>query len=197
MKVQNKVEQADGIIKKTTEKRCLQGVSWKSALESPMEKRNMKRLSPLLPILRGKDCSPLLMLHIIVLFLSCWIPALATTTYYFKNAYLQPLISAVVERFEAKEGREAVLDDLPVLESEVNKLIKEEGITGNLDIVALSSFLGQTEEMPAINAILGGVVANDVIKIVASKGEPIIHNLFLYSLFDGAGWVELLGQQKA
>ena len=63
--------------------------------------------------------------------------------------------------------------------------------------MALSSFLGQTEEMPAINAILGGVVANDVIKIVASKGEPIIHNLFLYSLFDGAGWVELLGQQKA
>lgn len=70
-------------------------------------------------------------------------------------------------------------------------------MTGSIDSWALSSFLEQTEEMPAINAILGGVVANDVIKIVASKGEPIINNLFLYSLLDGAGWVELLGQEKA
>lgn len=44
--------------------------------------------------------------------------------------------------------------------------------------------------MPAINAVLGGVVANDVIKVVASKGEPLINNLFMYSLLDGAGWVE-------
>ena len=61
------------------------------------------------------------------------------------------------------------------------------------DAWALSSFLEQTEEMPAINAIVGGVVANDIIKIVAANGEPLINNMFLYSLLDGAGWVERLG----
>ena len=46
--------------------------------------------------------------------------------------------------------------------------------------------------MPALNAIVGGVVSNDIIKIVAAKGEPMINNLFVYSLLDGTGWVERL-----
>lgn len=96
-------------------------------------------------------------------------------------------------RFERSEGRLALSSDYPVLEPALITLCKEEGHTGgSIDGNALVSFLEQTEEMPALNAILGGVVANDTIKIVASKGEPIINNIFMYSLLEGGGWVERL-----
>jgi ubiquitin-like 1-activating enzyme E1 A len=96
-------------------------------------------------------------------------------------------------RFERTEGRSACSTDYPVLEPALSTLCKEEGHTGgSVDGTGLASFLEQTEEMPAINAILGGVVANDTIKIVSSKGEPIINNIFMYSLLDGGGWVERL-----
>jgi len=96
-------------------------------------------------------------------------------------------------RFERSEGRLALPLDHAILEPALLKVCKVEGHTGgSVDGRALGSFLEQTEEMPAINAILGGVVANDTIKIVASKGEPIINNLFMYSLLEGGGWVERL-----
>jgi molybdopterin/thiamine biosynthesis adenylyltransferase len=41
---------------------------------------------------------------------------------------------------------------------------------------------------------MGGIAANDAVKIVTCKGEPAINQLFLYSLFDGAGWVEKAAQ---
>jgi ubiquitin-like 1-activating enzyme E1 A len=46
--------------------------------------------------------------------------------------------------------------------------------------------------MPAINAVVGGILANDLLKAVSKKGEPI-HNLFMYSLADGVGSVEPYG----
>lgn len=47
-------------------------------------------------------------------------------------------------------------------------------------------------EMPAVAAIVGGVLANDLLKAVAHKGEPL-RNLFMYSLTDGVGSVEPYG----
>lgn len=43
--------------------------------------------------------------------------------------------------------------------------------------------------MPAVSAVLGGVLANDVVKAVARKGETL-DNFFLYSIADGAGVVD-------
>jgi ubiquitin-like 1-activating enzyme E1 A len=48
------------------------------------------------------------------------------------------------------------------------------------------------EEMPAINAVVGGIVANEVLKATSGKGEPI-RNFFLFSLTDGAGFVQFFG----
>ena len=48
------------------------------------------------------------------------------------------------------------------------------------------------DEMPAISAIVGGILANDVLKAVSKKGEPI-RNLFMYSLADGVGSIEAYG----
>ncbi|KAL4523103.1 hypothetical protein Ndes2526A_g07814 [Nannochloris sp. 'desiccata'] len=149
---ENKTDQSDGTTKKTTEVKSVQGVSWEAALGAPVEKRQMKRMSPFLPLLR------------------------------------------VCMRFERIEGRSALSSDYAVLEPALLNLCKVEGHTGgSVDGTALGSFLESTEEMPAINAILGGVVANDTIKIVASKGEPVINNIFMYSLLEGGGWVERLG----
>jgi ubiquitin-like 1-activating enzyme E1 A len=97
-------------------------------------------------------------------------------------------------RFERTEGRSAVSSDYSILEPALSNLCKVEGHTNSgVDRTTLSSFLEQNEEMPAINAILGGVVANDTIKVVSSKGEPLINNIFMYSLLEGGGWVERLG----
>ena len=85
--------------------------------------------------------------------------------------------------------------DVDALKTAVEELRNEEGLMkgSEVDDWALAAFVQHPQEMPAINAIVGGVVANDVIKITASKGEPIINNLFLYSLVDGGGWVEKVG----
>jgi len=101
----------------------------------------------------------------------------------------------VCGRFEVENKRQAETADLTALEQALETLCSSEGLVGATpQDLGLGSYLGDTEEMPAINAVVGGVVANDIIKVVASKGEPIINNLFLYSLLDGAGWVERLGE---
>ena len=46
--------------------------------------------------------------------------------------------------------------------------------------------------LPAVNAICGGVLANETLKAVSHKGEPI-NNFFLFALMDGAGIVQRAG----
>lgn len=57
-----------------------------------------------------------------------------------------------------------------------------------VDDRGLESYAGDGEGMPAISAVVGGVLANEVLKAVSKKGEPL-QNLFLFSLVDGAGAV--------
>ena len=44
-------------------------------------------------------------------------------------------------------------------------------------------------ELAPINAVIGGVLANEVLKLVSHKGEPF-NNFFFFTLSDGAGVVE-------
>lgn len=54
--VQNKVEDKEGGRATTTQERHhVDGVAWVDALQAKVEKRNVKRMSSLLPILRGMD----------------------------------------------------------------------------------------------------------------------------------------------
>ena len=48
------------------------------------------------------------------------------------------------------------------------------------------------EPLPAVNAICGGVLANEMLKAVSHKGEPV-NNFFLCSLSDSAGIVQRVG----
>jgi molybdopterin/thiamine biosynthesis adenylyltransferase len=52
--IENKTEQSDGTSKTITEEKSMEGVSWETAVGAAVEKRQMRRMSPFLPILRGK-----------------------------------------------------------------------------------------------------------------------------------------------
>lgn len=43
--------------------------------------------------------------------------------------------------------------------------------------------------VPAVLAVLGGVLANDVIKLVSKKGELGVDRMFCYTVLDDAGWI--------
>ena len=60
-----------------------------------------------------------------------------------------------------------------------------------IDIETLQDYLEGTEEMAPVNSIVGGVLANEVLKAVSGRGEPY-DNLFLYSMADGGGFIERL-----
>ena len=53
----------------------------------------------------------------------------------------------------------------------------------------MQEFAKGTHEMPAVNAVLGGVLANEMLKTVSSKGTPVL-NFFLYSLTDAQGVIQ-------
>ena len=55
----------------------------------------------------------------------------------------------------------------------------------------LSDFSDSSEELPAVNAVIGGILANEALKAVSHHGAPI-NNVFLYSLHDGLGEVETM-----
>ena len=60
-----------------------------------------------------------------------------------------------------------------------------------LDRETLQDYLESPEEMAPVNSIVGGVLANEVLKAISGKGDPF-DNLFLYSMSTGAGIVEKL-----
>ena len=47
-------------------------------------------------------------------------------------------------------------------------------------------------ELPPVSAVLGGVLANEVLKVVSHKGEPV-NNFFFFSVMDNIGQIETLG----
>ena len=55
----------------------------------------------------------------------------------------------------------------------------------------LADFVEESEEMPPVNAVLGGLLANEAMKAVSCHGLPI-NNVLLFSLHDGMGEVETM-----
>lgn len=53
----------------------------------------------------------------------------------------------------------------------------------------LSSTITATAEFAPVCAVLGGVIANNIVMAVSASGSPL-NNLFYYTLFDGKGVVE-------
>lgn len=57
----------------------------------------------------------------------------------------------------------------------------------------LDAWLGSSNEFAPVCAIVGGVAANNVVKIVSQSDAPL-NNLLYFTLFDGRGVVEARGQ---
>jgi ubiquitin-like 1-activating enzyme E1 A len=111
------------------------------------------------------------------------------------------LILRIVAEFEKRHSR------LPTSSTggnnnndveEMKRIAKEQGLPhGAVDDSALMAYIpeqqsGDNNEMPAVNAIVGGILANAVLSAVSRKGEPL-NNLFCFSLLDGMGMVETVG----
>ena len=102
-------------------------------------------------------------------------------------------MAAVCARFEQQHGRSVGKQDLEHLRELRAAVCEEAGVDpGLLPNDLLEAYAHSEEDMPAINAIVGGVLANELIKAVGRKNEPV-NNFFLFSLVDGAGAVEKMG----
>lgn len=115
--------------------------------------------------------------------------------------------------FERQKGRFPGAGDLDFLAQQARILAAEaradaavDGAGANLGVAArdlvsedvmpeeaLREYVLGTAELPPVSAVLGGVLANEILKAVSHKGEPI-NNCFFFSLADNVGLVETLGQ---
>ncbi|XP_058103146.1 SUMO-activating enzyme subunit 1B-1-like isoform X2 [Magnolia sinica] len=99
----------------------------------------------------------------------------------------------VIEKFELVEGRnpgETSITDLPrVLQLRKElcaaQLLNESQIPDNL----LERLLAGTQEHPAVCAIIGGILGQEVIKAISGKGDPL-KNFFFFDAADGKGIIE-------
>jgi ubiquitin-like 1-activating enzyme E1 A len=99
----------------------------------------------------------------------------------------------VIEVFEESEGRKhgecSLLDLARVLE--IKKQLCEANSVSESHIpdILLERLITGTTEFPPVCAIVGGILAQEVIKAVSGKGDPL-KNFFYYDGEDGKGVME-------
>lgn len=54
---------------------------------------------------------------------------------------------------------------------------------------AAAAYAFGDRELPPVNAVVGGLLANEVLKALSHKGEPV-NNWYFYSLASGVGQIE-------
>lgn len=99
------------------------------------------------------------------------------------------LCSAACAQFEQTHKRQAAASDLLAVKQIVENIRAQ---TQGCKIQVPDAFIEEhlcAEPLPAVNAICGGVLANELLKAVSHKGEPV-NNFFFFSLSDGAGIVQ-------
>ena len=97
--------------------------------------------------------------------------------------------------------------DLPLLLETGHSLARSDGVSphalpafaddGALALLARGCASGLGRQHPSVAAVVGGALANDVVRAVSKKGSPAVDNLFCFSLVDGKGVVERLGEVAA
>eukprot|EP00899_Mesostigma_viride_P028732 jgi/Mesvir1/9043/Mv21326-RA.1 len=100
----------------------------------------------------------------------------------------------VVEEWETSHNRapgDISPSDLPSLSAMRDSLAAAQGLEPGVapDSVLAEIAAAGVAEMPAVNAIIGGVMAQDVLKAVSGMGEPI-NNHFFFSVENGSGIIE-------
>lgn len=82
-----------------------------------------------------------------------------------------------------KNSKTSSLEDYDVLRANLG-----ENASDHSTATALSSYLSEEKGLPPIHAVLGGILANDIIKIVSRKGDLSTDKIFMYSILDDGGW---------
>ena len=100
------------------------------------------------------------------------------------------LLSAVCAGYEREKKAFPQTKDIASLVSAT----KSEESTTKLNEEMLADYIQSSEECPPVNAIVGGVLANELLKCISKKGRPL-SNVFCYSMLDGSGIIEDLSQQ--
>lgn len=88
-------------------------------------------------------------------------------------------------RFEQQHGRLPTAADAPALAALKAEVCSGAGVDPTaLPDEQLAAYASSEADMPAINAVVGGVLANEVIKAAGGKEAPV-NNFFLFSLAEG------------
>ena len=135
-----------------------------------------------------------------------------TTTTTEAAAAATTTAEATTAATEAKKAAPPLLlplpsaSDLPLLLEAGHALASSDGVAprslpafaddGALALLARDCAAGRGRQHPAVAAVVGGALANDVVRAVSRKGAPAVDNLFCFSLVDGKGVVERLGEVR-
>ncbi|KAL3696826.1 hypothetical protein R1sor_010902 [Riccia sorocarpa] len=103
----------------------------------------------------------------------------------------------IVEEFEQKvDGQPGQLTsrDVPALIAQGTELLQEQVLSWKTMVPAIESLFKKIAEagsfeLSPVCAILGGVLGQEVLKLLSCKGEPI-QNFFFFDASDGKGMVE-------
>ena len=98
----------------------------------------------------------------------------------------------VLWKFEQREKRAASDEDFERLRAEANARAAACGKPENfIADDALRVLLPAKIEIPAVNAIVGGILAQEVLKAVSHKGAPCA-NFFVFDCVSGQGSIQRL-----
>ncbi|KAL3160468.1 hypothetical protein ABBQ32_010785 [Trebouxia sp. C0010 RCD-2024] len=101
-------------------------------------------------------------------------------------------VLAASAQFERTHKRQADAADLLAVKQDVeHNIAQAPGCKIQVPDAVIEEYLC-AEPLPAVNAICGGVLANELLKAVSHKGEPV-NNFFFFSLSDSAGIVQRVG----
>ena len=104
-----------------------------------------------------------------------------------------PLAVRVVAEFERAHGRAPTMEDWDALDALRVELPTRFGASADcVDAESVRALVSGEREFPAINAIVGGVLAQEILKSISHKGAPCV-NLFTFDVASGQGATYDLG----
>ncbi len=104
-----------------------------------------------------------------------------------------PLAVRVVAEFERAHGRAPTMEDWDALDALRVELPTRFGASADcVDAEHVRALVSGEREFPAINAIVGGVLAQEILKSISRKGAPCV-NLFTFDVASGQGATYDLG----
>ena len=89
--------------------------------------------------------------------------------------------------FEKRHSRPPVRLDMDEIVSSATEGLAERV----LDPQLLQFYLDNAAEFPPVCSVIGGMLANELVKVVSLKGDPV-QNFMFYDISDGKGIMHLI-----